>query len=185
MNVLTDIMWRFVPLILFAIYLCCCNVNSRCVVGVFQMFRLLLLFGLTLTFCSAIIVNDPPEQFYDYFYAGPELGFVSLPRFNFHNRPVYSVARAILPDRPEPDTYDLHGLYHPWSVHHLQVTHLTTAATWLLKHPSQYSNSVETNSATLFCYYYDFWILSKTGWTSSFSVVLWIQYQLKYLYARQ
>lgn len=105
-----------------------CYFNSRCVVGVFQMFRLLLLVGLTLTFCSAIIVNDPPEQFYDYFYAGPELGFVSLPRYNFHNRPVYSVARAILPDRPEPDTYDLHGLYHPWPVHHLQVTHLTTAA---------------------------------------------------------
>lgn len=37
---------------------------------------------------------------------------------------------------------------------------MTTAAL-LLKHPSLYLNSVVTNSATLFCYYYDFWIFSK------------------------
>lgn len=109
------------------------------IAGVFQMFRLLLLVGLTLTLCSAIIVNDPPEQFYDYFFAGPELGFVSLPRYNFHSRPVYSVARAILPDRPEPDTYDLHGLYHPWSsstlwlqLHYFNINFIKTKESYVI-----------------------------------------------------
>ncbi|KAG8286689.1 hypothetical protein J6590_053639 [Homalodisca vitripennis] len=70
-----------------------------------------LLVNLVVAVCSAIIVHDdPPQQLYDFYYAGPELGFVTLPRLS---RPVYTVARAILPNRAEPDTYDLHGLYHP------------------------------------------------------------------------
>ncbi|XP_054287963.1 uncharacterized protein LOC129003690 [Macrosteles quadrilineatus] len=75
-----------------------------------EMLKPLVLVGATLTVCCAIIVHDPPEQLYDWYYAGPEFGFIPVARV----RPVYSVARAILPGREhEPDTYDLHGLYHP------------------------------------------------------------------------